>query len=275
MKRIILGLLLWSFLTVAPTAQAWFGAGSTPGWPNTTTGLRGEIALPQYKFAPDFYVVGDTVTINTTGFNSGSEPVTAHYYLTVSKVTEAPVGTNVTDGQPTTPGYNENQLYDFHQAGNDVQSPVSTSDLGDVTFPAGGQTTFGGSFTTTQTGYYQFDFIDLDPNSPYEPGHILSAGFFRVLADPNLSPNAEPDPSPSPSPSPNPSSNPSTGGSNSSSNSDNSSSNSNSSSSGTGGQVLGASTLADTGNASKMLYDVIMGAGAALSVAGLVLTTRK
>lgn len=209
-KRLFLSLLivatLVSTLSIAPAAKAWFGAGSTPGWPVTTTGLRGEIALPVYKFSPDFYNIGNTVTITTTGFNDTDSEVTSHYYLVINRVIEAPKGTNVTDGQPTTPGLNENQLYDYHQANNDTQSQVAVIDLGNKTFPAKGQLTFSGSYTTTQTGYYQFDVMDEDPSNGFNAGHILSAGFFRVL---NLQGEGgcgedcgEGDPSPTPSPSP-------------------------------------------------------------------------
>src|SRR5258708_6707633 len=188
--------------------SAWFGA-CTPGWPAMTNGLCGEIALPQYKFSPDFYTVGNTVTINTRGFNKSTSPITDHFWLVVNKVIEAPKGTNISDGQPTTPGLNENQLNDFHKANNDVQQNVAKIDIGSQTFPASGSATFGGSYTTNQPGYYQFDFLDIDPNGPYSDGHILSAGFFRVLApvvtptpSPSPSPSTKPTPSPTPSPSP-------------------------------------------------------------------------
>ncbi len=224
-KYIILSALIglfFFFLTLAPSmVHAWFGAGSTPGWSPTTTGLRGEIALPQYKFSPDFYTVGDTVTIHTTGFNLHPALVTSHYWFVISRVIQAPIGTDRTSGDPSNPGLNENQLYDFHHASNDVQSPEATIDLGSVTFPASGSATFGGSYTTNKTGYFQFDFMD---TNEFSSGHILTAGFFRVLAaktTPTPTPTAPPGKiTPTPTPTPTPTTTPgsgSGGGSNSSS----------------------------------------------------------
>jgi len=191
----ITSFFLLSLFVLPSKAYSWFGAGKTPGWPATTTGLTGEIALPQYKFAPDFYTVGGTVSINIQAVNLNNFNVTSHYYLAISKVKEAPIGTDISDGTPTTPGLNENQLNDYHQANNDIQSLTTVIDLGNFTFPANGNLTFGRNYTTTNTGYFQFDFMDIDPRVEYQPGHILGAGFFRVLAK---SENTNPTPTPNP-----------------------------------------------------------------------------
>lgn len=199
---ITLILLLGVAIVFPNQAKGWFGAGSTPGWPLTTNGLRGQIALPEYKFSPDFYVVGNTVNINVQGFNTTPGLVTSHYYLAISRVTQSPTGIDITDGTPTTPGINENDLNTNHQASNDVQSLITVIDLGSQTFPVSDWHVFGGSYTTTQTGYYQFDFMDIDPSVGYTPGHILAAGFFRVLAGsatPTPAPVVTPTPTPIPS----------------------------------------------------------------------------
>lgn len=218
-NKLILSLciIVAAFLVVTQLkgqTQAWFGAGKTPGWPATTTGLAGEIPLPSYKFAPDFYRVGDTVSPQVTGFNLTGKSVTSHYFLAVDRVIESPIGVNITNGTPTTPGINENDLNTNHKNGNDVQSQVALIDLGSFTFPAHGQTTFSASYKTTETGYYQFDFIDIDP-AEYQPGHILAAGYFRVLPplvtpSPTPSPSVSPSPSTKPEPSPSPTPTPTT-----------------------------------------------------------------
>src|SRR5258708_7471798 len=104
MKNIIKSAFIFIFLLVGlilpGRVYGWFGAGQTPGWPATTSGLTGQIALPEYKFSPDFYLVGDTVSINVKGTNLTSSNVTSHYYLAISRVIEAPIGTNITDGNP-------------------------------------------------------------------------------------------------------------------------------------------------------------------------------
>jgi len=193
--------------------KGWFGAGETPGWPPTTTGLNGLIALPQYKFSPDFYNVGDTVNINVQGINPTESQVSSDYYLVINKVIQSPKGVNISDGTPNTPGINENDLNANHQAGNDVQIQVANINLGKQIFPAKGNKTFGGSYLTNQPGYFQFDFIDLNLSSQsYQPGHILAAGFFRVLEKQMQSPSpcititrdevSIPCPTISPSPSP-------------------------------------------------------------------------
>jgi hypothetical protein len=215
---LLISLIALSSLMRTAQVLAWFGAGSTPGWPATTTGLRGEIALPVYKFSPDFYTVGDTVTFSVTGFNLNSSPLTSHYWLVINQVTQAPIGTDRTSGDPSTPGLNENQLYDFHQASNDVQVRVASSDLGNITFPGNGNTTFQGTYTTTTTGYFQFDFIDVDPASELPAGHILAAGFIRVLRGANSSPTPTPNPTSSTEPTPTPTPTPDPGTNNNSNN---------------------------------------------------------
>ena len=74
---------------------------------------------------------------------------------------------------------------------------MCSSDLS-KTFPANNNLTFGGSYTTNNTGYYQFDFMDIDPSGGYTPGHILAAGFFRVLKKPcsEVCPSITPTPTP-------------------------------------------------------------------------------
>lgn len=209
-------------------ADAWFGAGKTPGWPPTTLGLSGEIALPEYKFSPDFYTLGTTINLNSRVFNPSGEPITFNAYLVVSQVVEAPIGENVTDGDPDNPGLNENQLYDYHQAGNDIQTIVITQSLGEFTVPANGEVTIPASFTPASTGYYQFDVTHRDPALAYEPGYILTAGFVRVLniggsgseTSPSPTPigggNGEPTPTPTPivTPIPTPTPTPNVGGNN-------------------------------------------------------------
>lgn len=191
-------------------ATAWFGAGRTPGWVPTTLGLSAEIALPDYKFSPDFYTLGNNVGLNTRVFNPHSTPVTFNAYLVVSRVIEAPLGENVTDGDPDNPGLNENQLYDFHQANNDSQTVVYTQSLGSFTVPANGEITIPASFTPATTGYFQFDITHRDPALAYEHGNILTAGFIRVLAgaaqvEPSPTPVVTPTPDVTPTPTPTPS----------------------------------------------------------------------
>jgi hypothetical protein len=214
-KRLSLFSLLFAFILcvaalVNPvfTAQAWFGAGSTPGWPAMITGLKGEMDLPTYKFSPDFYHIGDTITFNTRGFNSGSTPITSNYYLVIYRVIESPIGNNVTDGDPDAPGINENDLGTNRGTGNDVQTIETVIPLGAKTFAPGAWTSFSGTYTTTKTGYFQFDFMDVDPTATDPSGHMLTAGFIRVLAV-TASPTPTPTPTPSVSPSPSPSTSPS------------------------------------------------------------------
>ncbi len=186
-------LLSLSFKFAPSSALAWFGAGRTPGWDLTTTGLAGEIKLPSYKFAPDFYRVGDTVSITSEGFNNNTTDVTAHYYMAVNRVLTIN-GEDVTDGDPDAPGINENDLRNLENSGAMTQELVALIDLGEITFPANGSTSLNASYTTNATGYYQFDFIDINLNQDsYQPGHILTAGFFRVLANTNP---IEPTPTP-------------------------------------------------------------------------------
>lgn len=193
--------ILFSVPIFGEKIHAWFGAGKTPGWSPTTTGLSGEIPLQSYKFAPDFYRVGDAVNPIVTGFNPSGSSVTSQYYLAIDRVIESPKGMNVTDGTPNTPGINENDLNTNHQNNNDIQNQATLINLGKIVFPANGNTTFSASYTTTETGYFQFDFIDIDPAN-YVPGHILAAGYFRVLP-------ALLTPTPSVSPTPSATSNPS------------------------------------------------------------------
>jgi len=201
---------LIGFLRPTTQSHAWFGAGRTPGWVHTTLGLAGEIALPQYKFSPDFYVLGDSITLNSQVFNDTGAEVTFNAYLVLSRVIEAPIGENITDGDPDAPGLNENQLYDFHQANNDVQSTVDTRNLGSVTIPNGESRMISATFTPGATGYYQFDLTHRDPSLSYEPGNILTAGFVRVLNPLVSSPSPSPQVAPSPTPvvTPTPSSSP-------------------------------------------------------------------
>ncbi len=210
MKRVLITLVfgfLVAILAVFPRqVKGWFGAGNpVPGgnWPPTITGLRGQIALPEYKFAPDFYTVGDNVVIHVQGTNLTSEEVTSRYFLAISKVNQSPTGSDINDGTPSTPGLNENTLFINHNAGNDAQTLISTIDLGTQTFPANGSTTFSGSYLTTQAGYFQFDFMDINPSGDYQPGHILAAGFFRVLSANSVSsPTPTPIPTQTPTPTP-------------------------------------------------------------------------
>jgi len=205
-------LFLVCFVSVSQVS-AWFGAGRTPGWAKTTLELSGEMALPTYKFSPDFYRVGDNIKLDTVVFNETDSEKTFNLYLVVSRVIEAPKGDNVTDADPDNPGLNENQLYDFHQSNNDVQQIVQKQSLGSMTVGAQQDKTVGASYTPSETGYYQFDITHRDPELPYEPGHILTAGFFRVLASqeeptpsptPTIVPTATPTPTPTASPTPTP-----------------------------------------------------------------------
>lgn len=274
MKKLLISLILvlGIFSLITAKADAWFGADETPGWPVTSSGLKGEIQLPVYKFAPDFYNIGDTVNITVKGTNTTGSDVNSHYFFVIHKVMESPTGTNISDGTPTTPGVNENDLYNNFTGGHDVETFATSADLGNQTFLANSQHSFGGSYITTEVGYFKFDFVDSNP-SEYSLGSILASGFFRVLR-PSSTPTATPVATPTPAPivTATPTDN----------NSNNNTSTVNDGGDGLGcathdcsgnkvpqGQVLGVSTMAKTGSFAEGLNLAIMALGGILSVFGI------
>ena len=199
------------------SASAWYGAGSTPGWSPMISGLSGEIALPSYKFSPDYYFVGDTVSITTKAINDSDNAISNNWFFVISRVIQSPTGVDVTDADYDSVGLNENQLNDNHQNNSDVQEIVAVIPLGAILVPAHTQIQMTGNYIPTQPGYYQFDFLDIDPTVAYVAGHILSAGFFRVLDDPTVTPAPTSTPTPIILPTPTPTSNSTQAGSSSSS----------------------------------------------------------
>ena len=292
MKKYLITTILFfgTFLAFTSSVNAWFGAGQTPGWPVTSTGLKGEIQLPVYKFAPDFYNIGDSVNLTVKGTNTTSSSVDSHYFLVIHKVKESPTGTDISDGTPTTPGVNENDLYTNYKSGNDVETSVTSIDLGNQTFPSNGDHSFSGSYTTTEVGYFKFDFVDSD-SSEYSLGNILASGFIRVLNKNKPTPTASPMPTttpcdsevcPTPTASPTVTSTPATTTSNGGSgvsdglgcanhdcSSHPSTPNQILGASTTNGQVLGTSTMAGTGSFDETFYQAIMSLGAVLSAFGI------
>lgn len=211
---IVLLLALWVSLTPTQT-RAWFGAGQTPGIPPTSSGLSAEIELPVYKFSPDFYGIGDTVSLHSKLINPNESTIDTPVFLRIYHVSEAPTGTDVSDGEPSIPGQNENDLF-AHFTGNTlVKTLSSTSNLGTISVPASGTTVTGSSFVPSTAGYYQFVFTTVDADVSINSGNLITTGFFRVLArnatptpNPTLAPTPTPAPSSTPSPTPSPSSTP-------------------------------------------------------------------
>lgn len=213
----VVALLLLSIAIagVAPSnvSQAFFEAGQRDYWPPTIDGYSAQFIGSSIKFAPAFYNLGEGINPQITVTNPGGEK-TQTIYLYVSKVIESPKGRNIEDGTPNGPDITDGELNANEQADNDVQTFPEIHNVGTFTFPAGGQQVISFTFTPATPGYYQFDYSTLPPGNGYVEGHILAAGFVRVLPqrqDPTPSPSASPVATPQPTPTINPSPTPASG----------------------------------------------------------------
>lgn len=204
-KHVVTSILLATaiFFSVSSGVRAWFGAGKTPGFPATIQGLSAEIQLPIYKFSPDFYSSGESVSISTRIFNPTESPISTPVYFRLSTITEAPVGTDVSNGTPATPGINENQFFDYFNANSLVYSSSTSTPLGTSTLSPQGQTTVSATTPALDPGYYAFFFQTSGEPGNTDSGTILTMGFIRVLASiQNPSPTPQPTLAPTPTTSP-------------------------------------------------------------------------
>lgn len=204
-------------------ALAWFGAGKTPGFGVTSAQLTGEVELPVYKFAPDFYEVGDTLSVYTKITNPSQTNVNTPVFWRLYKVQQAPLGTDVSDGDPGEPGINENDLHTALTSIGIQETLLLSSSLGILSVPSQGTVVATGSALLTQPGYYRFAFSTTETTASVSSGELLTTGFIRVLsasgfpsqtpsptaaATPSPSPTALPTSVPSPTASPGPTSTP-------------------------------------------------------------------
>lgn len=184
------------------SASAFFEAGQRDYWPLTVEGYSAQFVGSSIRFAPAFYTLGQAISPQitvTNPHNNGEKTQTI--YLYVSKVIESPKGRTIEDGTPNGPDIGDGELNLNEQSGDDLQSMPTIYTVGTFTFAPGSTQTISYSFTPGSTGYYQFDFSTLPPGNGYVQGHILAAGFIRVLTGgAQSSPMATPMSSPSPTP---------------------------------------------------------------------------
>lgn len=187
----------------ATSSYSFFEAGQRDYWPPTNEGYTAQFTGTPVTFAPAIYNLGQAIAPQITITNPTNEAKTQTIYLYVSKVIESPIGQNIESGYPE---MTDGELNTNEQADNDVQAMPIVYTIGTYDFPAGGSKDVSFSFTPDSVGYYQFDFSTLPPNNGYIHGHILAAGFVRVLtgtpSSPSPTPTATPNPSSEPTPTP-------------------------------------------------------------------------
>jgi hypothetical protein len=195
-------LFLFTFLVGHQPLLAWFGAGQTPGFPATSDGLHGEMELASYKFAPDYYRVGDVVTFSIKVMNPTTHSITFTPEMVITEVTHSPASYDISDGTPSTPGVNENDLYDNFRSGDEIETPVNTTSLSTVTINAGANTMVQSTYTTTKVGYFHFTLRETDGCNDERDeicNRDIAMGFIRVQKSLN-SPTPTPTPTPTPKP---------------------------------------------------------------------------
>lgn len=160
---------------------AWFGAGVTSGWSNTSDGLKGRVVAPLYKATPQVYAPNETITVNfeIENPNVNTSEVNKPLYLKVYKVTHSPIDRDLTIPTALALPITESELYANNAGGNDYQFFFSAFSVGQLVLAPGETSNFTQNFAINQEGYYQFDLSDLESNG-FIPGHIYAAGFVKV-----------------------------------------------------------------------------------------------
>jgi len=173
MKVIIVLIFLIIILFQINPASAWYGAGYSNEWPNTTNGATGKVNSPIYNTPPEFYFENENITINFEIENpeGNTNSISNNLYLKLWKVENSNPEQSIS----------EQTLYNSHQSGNDTQAPFKTINLGPLNLAPGDITNFSAEFNIENAGYYQFDLTSLSENQQFIPGKIYAAGFLRIL----------------------------------------------------------------------------------------------